>query len=72
MHFADNEYDHGPIIVQKSVPVRGSDTVDELAARVFEAEKEALPEAIQLWADGRLQLNERTVTVLEPTMANAD
>jgi formyltetrahydrofolate-dependent phosphoribosylglycinamide formyltransferase len=56
VHFADNEYDHGPIIVQKSVPVHDDDTPDTLAARVFEAECEAYPEAIRLYAAGRLQV----------------
>lgn len=65
VHFADNEYDHGPIILQKSVAVHDSDTVEVLAARVFEAEKEALPEALQLIADSRLEVNGRIVKVLE-------
>ncbi len=65
VHLADNEYDHGPIILQKAVDVLDSDTVDELAARVFEAEKEALPEAIQLFADSRLYVEGRIVKVRE-------
>lgn len=54
VHFADNEYDHGPIIVQQAVPVLDDDTPDALAARVFEAECEAFPEAIRRFATGRL------------------
>ncbi len=46
VHFVDNEYDHGPIILQRRVPVLPDDTVDTLAARVFEEEKRALPDAI--------------------------
>ena len=64
VHFADNEYDKGPIIVQKSVPVLEDDTADTLAARVFEKECEAYPEAIQLFAEGRLKLEGRRVRVL--------
>lgn len=56
VHFADNEYDHGPIIVQRAVPVLEGDTPDTLAARVFEAECDAYPEAIRLFADGRLKI----------------
>jgi formyltetrahydrofolate-dependent phosphoribosylglycinamide formyltransferase len=56
VHFADNEYDHGPIILQRCVPVRDDDTPDSLAARVFEAECEAYPEAIRLFAAGRLRV----------------
>ncbi len=54
VHFADNEYDHGPIILQRTVPVLDGDTPDALAARVFEVECEAYPEAIRLFAAGRL------------------
>jgi formyltetrahydrofolate-dependent phosphoribosylglycinamide formyltransferase len=57
VHFADNVYDHGPIILQRTVPVLGDDTPDTLAARVFEQECEAYPEAIRLFAEGRLQIN---------------
>ena len=63
MHLADNEYDHGPIILQKTVPVFDTDSADDLAGRVFEAEKEALPEAIQLYADGRLKIDGRCVRI---------
>lgn len=56
VHFADNEYDHGPIIVQEAVPVLDEDTPDSLAARVFEAECRAYPEAIRRFATGRLQV----------------
>ena len=47
VHFVDNEYDHGPIILQRTVPVLDDDTPDTLAARVFTAECEAYPEAIR-------------------------
>ncbi len=56
VHFCDNEYDHGPIILQRTVPVLPDDTPDTLAARVFEQECIAYPEAIQLIADGRVRL----------------
>ncbi len=56
VHFADNEYDHGPIVVQKCVPVLDDDTPDTLADRVFTAECEAYPEALQLVANGRCEL----------------
>jgi phosphoribosylglycinamide formyltransferase-1 len=64
VHFADNQYDHGPVILQKAVPVTSDDTPDTLAARVFEAECEAYPEAIQLIAEGRVVLEGRRVRVL--------
>jgi formyltetrahydrofolate-dependent phosphoribosylglycinamide formyltransferase len=56
VHFATNEYDAGPIILQKRVPVLPGDTPDSLAARVFVAECEAYPEAIALYAAGKARL----------------
>src|SRR6266849_6744790 len=56
VHFADNEYDHGPIILQRAVNVVDDDTLEGLAARVFDQECEAYPEAIQLFAAGRLHV----------------
>jgi len=53
VHFADDTYDTGPIIVQKSVPVLDGDTPETLAARVYEAECEAYPEAIRLVSQSR-------------------
>jgi len=47
VHYVDNEYDHGPILLQRRIPVRTEDTVETLAARVFEEEKIALPEALR-------------------------
>ncbi len=64
VHFADNEYDHGPIIIQRTVPVLDDDTADTLAARVFEQEKIAYPQAIKLFAEGRLKIVGRRVRIL--------
>ncbi|MFM7151666.1 MAG: phosphoribosylglycinamide formyltransferase [Gemmataceae bacterium] len=63
VHFADNEYDHGPIILQKVVPVLDEDTPESLQQRVFAAECEAYPEAIRLFGEGRLQIVGRRVRV---------
>jgi len=65
VHFADNEYDHGPIVLQRVVEVRDDDTPETLAARVFEQECRAYPEAIRLFAQGRLRVEGRRVRVLE-------
>ena len=67
VHFADRVYDHGPVIVQKTVPVLDDDTPATLAARVFEKECEAYPEAVQLFAEGRLEIEGRRVKVLPKT-----
>ena len=67
VHFVDNEYDHGPIIVQRTVPVYFEDTPDSLAERVQAAEREAYPEAINLYASGRLQVIDGRVKILGQT-----
>jgi len=59
VHFADNEYDHGPIILQKTVAVPDGCTADELSGLVFEQEKLTYPEAIRLLASGRLTIRNR-------------
>jgi phosphoribosylglycinamide formyltransferase-1 len=63
VHFCDNDYDHGPVVLQRTVPVLDDDTPDTLAARVFEQECSAYPEAIRLFSAGRLQVAGRTVRI---------
>jgi len=63
VHFCTNEYDKGPIIVQRTCPVQDDDTPDTLADRVFEQECLAYPEAIKLFAEGRLQVEGNRVKV---------
>lgn len=64
VHFCDNEYDHGPVIMQRRVPICDSDTPDILAQRVFEEECRLYPEVIQLFAEGRIKLDGDRVEVL--------
>jgi folate-dependent phosphoribosylglycinamide formyltransferase PurN len=64
VHFVDAQYDNGPIVIQRSCPVLEDDTAETLAARVFEQEKLAYPEAIRLFAEGRLKIEGRRVRVL--------
>ncbi len=63
VHFVDNTYDTGPIIVQRTCPVAEDDTPDTLAERVFEQEKLAYPEAIRLFAQRRLTIDGRRVRI---------
>jgi formyltetrahydrofolate-dependent phosphoribosylglycinamide formyltransferase len=63
VHFADNEYDHGPIILQRAAPVLEDDTPASLAARVFAEECIAYPEAIRLFAEQRLRIDGRCVRI---------
>ncbi|MBI1826126.1 MAG: phosphoribosylglycinamide formyltransferase [Planctomycetes bacterium] len=59
VHFCDNEYDHGSIILQRRVPVLDDDTPERLADRVFEQECIAYPEAIEWFASGQIELPAR-------------
>ena len=63
VHFVDNEYDAGPIIWQQPVPVFEDDRANTLAARVFEAEKEAYPHVLKLLAAGKIKLAGRRVHI---------
>ncbi len=63
VHFVDEGTDTGPIILQKVVPVLDDDTEDSLADRILVEEHKALPEAIKLWAEGRLTVEGRKVRV---------
>jgi formyltetrahydrofolate-dependent phosphoribosylglycinamide formyltransferase len=56
VHFCTNEYDKGPIIVQRACEVKAGDTPDTLAARVFEQECVAFPKAIALFAEGKIHV----------------
>lgn len=63
VHFADDEYDNGPIILQEALPVQDDDTPDSLAARVQELERRLVPQAIRLFAEGRLAIDGRRVRI---------
>lgn len=65
VHFADNEYDHGPIVGQSAVPVKGTDTPDQVAANVFQAECELYPRMIRLFAAGKIKIVDRRVVIEE-------
>ena len=63
VHFCTNEYDKGPIIVQRTCPVENDDTPDTLAARVFEQECIAFPQAIKLFAESRVLVKKGKVKI---------
>jgi phosphoribosylglycinamide formyltransferase 1 len=63
VHYVDDQYDNGPIIIQRTCPVLDDDTPDTLAARVFDEEKVAYPEAIRLHQQGRLRIEGRRVRI---------
>jgi phosphoribosylglycinamide formyltransferase-1 len=64
VHFVDSGMDTGPIIIQAAVPVREDDSAEDLAARILEQEHRIYPEAIGLYAAGRLRVEGRRVRVL--------
>ncbi len=67
VHFVDNDYDRGPVILQRIVPVYDTDDTQTLNDRVFyDAECKAYPEAIQLLAEGRIKVEGRKVHILPP------
>ncbi len=63
VHFCTNEYDAGPIIVQRTCEVKSDDDADTLAGRVFEQECLAYPEAIRLFAEDRLSVKNGIVLI---------
>jgi len=65
VHLVTDDLDAGPIVVQRVVPVLEDDTVESLSARIVAEEHKALPEAVRLWAEGRVVLEGRRVRVRE-------
>jgi phosphoribosylglycinamide formyltransferase-1 len=65
VHFVDEGTDSGPIVLQAAVPVRGDDTEASLAARILLEEHRIYPEAVRLFAEGRIRLDGRRVHIRE-------
>jgi phosphoribosylglycinamide formyltransferase-1 len=65
VHLVDEEVDHGPVVLQRAVAVEPSDTEETLHERIKAAEHELYPEAIRLFAAGRLKIEGRVVHVLD-------
>ncbi len=63
VHFADARYDHGPIIAQRRCPVLRDDTLDTLAARVFDLECQLYPAVVQAFAEDRISLKNGEVSI---------
>lgn len=64
VHFVTGQLDGGPIIVQRAVDVREVDTAATLAERILAEEHVALPEAIRLFAAGRLRIEAQRVRIV--------
>ncbi len=65
VHFVTEGVDEGPIIIQAAVPVLDEDTPETLAVRILEQEHRIYPRAVQLYAEGRLQVEGRCVRVAD-------
>lgn len=63
VHLVDEEYDTGPIVLQEPVPVHADDTPETLAARVLAVEHRLYPEAVRLFARGRVTIDGRRVVI---------
>ena len=63
VHFVDEEYDTGPILIQERVPVLTDDTPESLASRILDIEHQLFPKAIHLIAQGRVQVEGRHVSI---------
>ncbi len=72
VHFIDEGTDTGPIVVQAAVPVMDDDTEETLAQRIHEKEHSIYPMAIQLFAEGRLDVRGRRVFIKGPCSAAGD
>lgn len=64
VHLVDEEYDHGPIVLQKAVEVMPDDTPDSLAARVLKEEHNSYWQAIKLFSENRVKIQDRKVIIL--------
>ena len=64
VHFVDEGTDTGPIIIQAAVPVLDDDTEETLSARIHQEEHRIYPEAVRLFAEGRLRVEGRKVYVV--------
>lgn len=63
VHFVDEAYDHGPIIMQESIPVQDDESAESLASRIQILERKLYPKAIQMIAEGRVRVEGRRVHV---------
>ncbi len=67
VHLVDEEYDTGPVVLQEPVPVEPDDTPESLAARVLKVEHRLYPEALRLFAEGRVATDGRRIHIRPET-----
>ena len=64
VHIVDEEYDHGPVVLQRTVEVSSDDTPKSLAEKILNIEHQLYPEAIRLFAEGKIQVSGQSVKIL--------
>lgn len=72
VHFVDEQVDHGPIIIQAAVPALATDDADSLGGRILALEHRIYPQAVQWLAEGRLDVQDRQVTLRPSKLDLAD
>jgi folate-dependent phosphoribosylglycinamide formyltransferase PurN len=65
VHIVDEEYDHGPIVKQRTITIDEGETPETLATKIHGIEHQLYPEVLQLFADDRVRVSEGRVTILE-------
>jgi phosphoribosylglycinamide formyltransferase-1 len=63
VHFVDEGVDSGPILLQKAVPVLDGDTEETLSSRILKEEHKLYPESVRLFAEGKILVNGRKVSI---------
>jgi phosphoribosylglycinamide formyltransferase-1 len=66
VHFVDEKMDHGPVILQQQVRIRGKDTLASLEKRIHSLEHRLYPQAIKLFSSGKIKLKGRKLLLLTP------
>ncbi len=65
VHFVTRELDSGPIILQESIKIEESDTLESLEEKIHKIEHKLYPEAVKLFVEGKLKIEDNKVTILE-------
>ena len=63
VHLVNNEYDAGPIVMQKAVSIEDVQSAEEIAKRVLDIEHEIFPQAVKMLVEDRLEVNGLRVTI---------
>jgi len=72
VHFVDEGMDTGPVIIQAAVPVLPDDTEDTLSERILSFEHKIYPEAVRLFAEGRIEIDGRKVKIKDHPSVSSD